>query len=236
MTGRPREPAPCPCPCCAAARCARSTRSDAGRLLLVASDRVSAFDVVMREPIPRKGAVLTQLTAFWFEQLGDGRAHRTSSPPDATRSSRGCPALAPHRDQLAGRAMLVRRTDAGAVRVRGARATSSGSAWEEYRKHGHAGRRAAAAPGCSRATRLEPPLFSPGHQGGDRATTRTSPSPPWQQALGARRGQPRSATLSFARLRRRARPRRRARDHHRRHQVRVRHRRRRARCGSSTKC
>ena len=42
-----------------------------GLLLLVASDRVSAFDVVMAEPIPRKGAVLTQLSAFWFERLAD---------------------------------------------------------------------------------------------------------------------------------------------------------------------
>src|SRR3990172_10484133 len=42
---------------------------DAGHLLLVATDRVSAFDVVMREPIPRKGAVLTQISAFWFERL-----------------------------------------------------------------------------------------------------------------------------------------------------------------------
>ncbi|HET6836544.1 MAG TPA: phosphoribosylaminoimidazolesuccinocarboxamide synthase, partial [Gemmatimonadales bacterium] len=44
---------------------------DADHLLLVASDRVSAFDVVMREPVPRKGAVLTQISAFWFEHLAE---------------------------------------------------------------------------------------------------------------------------------------------------------------------
>ena len=107
---------------------------DRERLLLVASDRVSAFDVVMGEPIPRKGAVLTQLSAFWFEKLGSlGPTHFLTA--DADQIVREVPRLAGLRDQLASRAMLVRRTDPVAFEcvIRG---YLSGSAWKEYRQHG----------------------------------------------------------------------------------------------------
>src|SRR5690349_19673569 len=82
---------------------------DEGRLLLVASDRVSAFDVVMRERIPFKGAVLTQLTAWWLRHLeGVVRHHMISA--DAEEIVALVPELQAHREAMAGRAMLCRRT------------------------------------------------------------------------------------------------------------------------------
>src|SRR3954469_2917093 len=82
---------------------------DAEHLLLVASDRVSAFDVVMREAIPRKGAVLTQISAFWFERLASVvPSHFLTARTE--RILQRIPALARHAAELAGRSMLVRRT------------------------------------------------------------------------------------------------------------------------------
>src|SRR5690242_15218837 len=81
---------------------------DAETLLLVASDRVSAFDVVMHEPVPHKGAVLTQLSAFWFERLASVMSSHFLTA-DADEIVARVPALAEHRPALAGRAMLVRR-------------------------------------------------------------------------------------------------------------------------------
>lgn len=131
---------------------------DAARLLLVASDRVSAFDVVLDQPIPDKGAVLTQLSAHWFQRLAHVTpSHFLSADTDAIVAE--IPALAPHRDQLLGRAMLVHRTRPVAFEcvVRGYLA---GSAWAEYRDSGTlAGERL--PPGLLEASRLEPPLFSP---------------------------------------------------------------------------
>ena len=130
---------------------------DAGHLLLVASDRVSAFDVVMREAIPHKGAVLTQLSAFWFGRLaGVMPSHYVSADADAIVAR--IPGLAGQRDVLRGRAMLVRRTDPLPFEcvVRG---YISGSAWAEYRKSGTlAGER---LPGLVESERLASPIFSP---------------------------------------------------------------------------
>jgi phosphoribosylaminoimidazole-succinocarboxamide synthase len=131
---------------------------DAERLLLVASDRVSAFDVVMAEAVPDKGRVLTQISAFWFERLA------TITPSHyLTADSRAIitevPALAPHHEAIAGRAMLVRRTAPVAFEcvVRG---YIVGSAWAEYREHGTlAGE--ALPEGLRESDRLEPPIFSP---------------------------------------------------------------------------
>src|SRR5216117_130383 len=78
-------------------------------LLLVASDRVSAFDVVMREPVPHKGAVLTQLSAFWFRELSYVMPSHFLTA-DAGLITARIAGLAEHRDLLAGRAMLLRRT------------------------------------------------------------------------------------------------------------------------------
>src|SRR6201995_1473738 len=104
------------------------------RLLLVASDRVSAYDVVMAEPIPMKGAVLTQLSAWWFGQLGDAVRHHMIAA-DAGAIIDAVPALKSCGDQLAGRAMLCRRTTVFPVEcvIRG---YLSGSAWREYAAQG----------------------------------------------------------------------------------------------------
>src|SRR5260370_23555155 len=78
------------------------------RVLLVTTDRISAFDVVMAETIPMKGAVLTQISA-WFKQLEGVVPHHMISA-DADAIIRQVPALRDHRADIAGRAMLCRRT------------------------------------------------------------------------------------------------------------------------------
>jgi phosphoribosylaminoimidazole-succinocarboxamide synthase len=131
---------------------------DADRLLLVATDRVSAFDVVMTEPIPFKGAVLTQITAWWLRQLeSDLHHHMISSEVDDIIAD--VPVLSSHRAVLAGRSMLCRRTEVFPIEcvVRG---YLSGSAWKEYNASGTlAGE--SLAPGMRESERIEPPLFSP---------------------------------------------------------------------------
>ena len=131
---------------------------DPKRLLIVATDRVSAFDVVMNEPVPHKGAVLTQLTAWWLRTFeGEVKHHMLSS--DIDEIVRQVPALIPHRDELAGRAMLCMRTDVFPVEcvVRG---YLSGSAWKEYRETGTlAGE--TLPPGLVESSRFETPVFSP---------------------------------------------------------------------------
>ena len=144
---------------------------DDATLLLVASDRVSAFDVVMREPVPYKGAVLTQLSAFWFERLAPVMAHHCLTA-DVDEIVAQVPALAAHRDELAGRAMLSRRATPAPFEcvVRG---YLSGSAWAEYRQSGTlAGE--PLAPGLVESARLDPPIFSPAtkaEQGHDENVT-----------------------------------------------------------------
>lgn len=131
---------------------------DDARLLMVASDRVSAFDVVLDQPIPHKGRVLTQLSAFWFQRLSTiTRSHFLTADADAILTE--VPRLAPHRDQLAGRAMLVRRTAPVAFEcvVRGYLA---GSAWAEYRRGGTLAGEPLAA-GLVESAPLSPPVFSP---------------------------------------------------------------------------
>jgi phosphoribosylaminoimidazole-succinocarboxamide synthase len=131
---------------------------DAGHLLLVASDRVSAFDVVMREPIPRKGTVLTQVSAFWFERLaGVFPSHFVTAR--AAEILERIPALAGREREIAGRAMLVRRTTPVPFEcvVRG---YLSGSAWAEYRARGTLAGEPLAG-GLIESARLESPLFSP---------------------------------------------------------------------------
>ena len=150
---------------------------DADRLLLVATDRVSAFDVVMREPIPHKGAVLTQLSAWWFRQLdGITTHHLLSVKTDEIVAA--VPALAPHRAAIAGRATLCRRTKVFPVEcvVRG---YISGSAWKEYAAKGTlAGERLPA--GLRESDALDPPIFSPATKASP-ATTRTSRFPAWRR-------------------------------------------------------
>jgi phosphoribosylaminoimidazole-succinocarboxamide synthase len=131
---------------------------DAGHLLLVASDRVSAFDVVMAEPIPRKGAVLTQISAYWFQRLaGVVPSHFVTAVTDEILDR--LPRLRDLRAQIDGRAMLVRRTEPVAFEcvVRG---YLSGSAWAEYRDSGTLAGEPLPA-GLIESSRLDPPLFSP---------------------------------------------------------------------------
>jgi len=131
---------------------------DADTLLMVASDRVSAFDVVMREPVPDKGAVLTQISAYWFGRLAYLIPNHLITA-DASAIVKRVPALAPHREVLRGRATLVRRTTPVLFEcvVRG---YLSGSAWAEYKKSGTlAGE--PLANGLVESARLEPPIFSP---------------------------------------------------------------------------
>lgn len=124
-------------------------------LLLVASDRISAFDVVMNEPIPGKGIVLNTLSAFWFEATAELMAnHYVSIDP-----SDFPPELRPHRDLLEGRAMLVKRAERVDIEcvVRGYLA---GSAWSEYRKDGTvAGMKL--PEGLRESDKLEQPIFTP---------------------------------------------------------------------------
>ena len=131
---------------------------DDERLLLVATDRVSAFDVVMAETIPHKGAVLTQITAWWLRQLESKVGHHMLSA-DTSEIVRAVPQLRDHEQELAGRAMLCRRSAVFPIEcvVRG---YLSGSAWKEYRDRGTlAGE--ALPKGLRESDRLDPPLFSP---------------------------------------------------------------------------
>jgi phosphoribosylaminoimidazole-succinocarboxamide synthase len=131
---------------------------DDRRLLLVASDRVSAFDVVMNERVPHKGAVLTQLTAWWLRAFGTLVPHHMLTA-DVDEIVDAVPALAAARGDLAGRAMLCVRTEVFPIEcvVRG---YLSGSAWKEYRASGTlAGE--PLPPGLVESDRFDPPRFSP---------------------------------------------------------------------------
>jgi phosphoribosylaminoimidazole-succinocarboxamide synthase len=147
---------------------------DDDRLLLVATDRVSAFDVVMRETVPFKGAVLTQISAWWLQQLGSIVPHHMLSA-DIDEIVDLVPALTGTRSLLAGRAMLCRRTDVFPVEcvVRG---YIAGSAWKEYKASGTlAGE--PLPPGLRESDRLPSPIFSPAtkaESGHDENITRTT--------------------------------------------------------------
>ncbi|WP_441278829.1 phosphoribosylaminoimidazolesuccinocarboxamide synthase [Tardiphaga sp. 172_B4_N1_3] len=128
------------------------------RVLLLTTDRISAFDVVMNETIPMKGAVLTQISAWWFNQLGGVVPHHMISA-DADEIIRQVPALAGHRAALAGRAMLCRRTTVFPIEcvIRG---YISGSAWKEYAASGTlAGEKLEA--GLLESQKFAEPVFSP---------------------------------------------------------------------------
>ena len=131
---------------------------DDDRLLLLTTDRISAFDIVMAETIPLKGAVLTQISAWWFAQLGGVVPHHMISA-DADAIIAEVPRLAAHRQTIAGRAMLCRRTTVFPIEcvIRG---YLSGSAWKEYALSGTlAGERL--APGMMESEKLAPAIFSP---------------------------------------------------------------------------
>src|SRR5215510_10409190 len=124
-------------------------------LLIVATDRISVFDVVLPTGIPGKGKILTQLSSFWFERTqGLVRNHLVTTDPQ--HYPQACQA---YRDVLAGRSMLVQKADPLPVEcvVRGYLA---GSAWEDYRRMGRICD-LALPTGLREAGRMEPPLFTP---------------------------------------------------------------------------
>ena len=128
------------------------------RVLLLTTDRISAFDVVMAETIPMKGAVLTQISAYWFKKL-EGTVPHHMITADADAIIREVPALKTHRPDILGRAMLCRRTTVFPIEcvIRG---YLSGSAWKEYAAHGTlAGEELPA--GLVESAKLEPAIFSP---------------------------------------------------------------------------
>jgi phosphoribosylaminoimidazole-succinocarboxamide synthase len=127
------------------------------RILMVASDRISAFDVIMGEPIPGKGELLTRLSLFWFDQLGPKGLnicpiHLTGEAPESVVSSAEAP-------QVAGRSMLVQRLKPIPVEavVRGYLA---GSGWKEYQES----RSVCGVPlpeGLQNASQLSEPIYTP---------------------------------------------------------------------------
>lgn len=131
-------------------------------LLMVASDRISAYDVVMNEPIPGKGEILTAMSLFWFAYLGDILPNHLVTADPAHYPA----CCAPYREQLAGRSMLVKKTRPLPVEciVRG---YLSGSFWQAYRRSiVGAGQNPAvcgfALPaGLGEAASLPEPLFTP---------------------------------------------------------------------------
>ncbi len=131
---------------------------DSERLLLVASDRISAFDVVMDEPVPFKGLVLTQLSVWWFAKLASVTRHHLISA-DTDEIIAAIPALAPHRSAILGRTMLCKRTKVVPFECV-MRGYISGSAWKDYKATGTlAGE--ALPTGLRESDRLDPALFSP---------------------------------------------------------------------------
>ncbi len=133
----------------------RDTYDLGDHLLMIASDRLSAFDVVLPTPIPGKGIVLTGLSAFWFDETsGLIPNHLITTDPGSFPA-----AAQPYGDTLAGRSMLVRKAERIDVEcvVRGYLA---GSAWEEYRTNGTVG--GEDMPGGLRlGSRLPEPVFTP---------------------------------------------------------------------------
>jgi phosphoribosylaminoimidazole-succinocarboxamide synthase len=128
---------------------------DDDRLLMVASDRVSAFDVIMAEPIPGKGAVLTALSAFWLRKTSDlVRNHLISDSPDDLPAH-----VRELEPSIAGRWLLVQRAERIDIEcvVRG---FLSGSAWAEYRRFGTVATEAL-PPGLVESARLAAPIFTP---------------------------------------------------------------------------
>jgi phosphoribosylaminoimidazole-succinocarboxamide synthase len=124
-------------------------------LLIVATDRISAFDYVLGSGIPDKGKVLTQLSAFWFERMGDLVPHHLiSADVDAFPAS-----LRASRDLLQGRSMLVRRTRPVPVECV-ARGYLSGSGWKEYQQTGSVCG-VTLPTGLREADRLPEPIFTP---------------------------------------------------------------------------
>lgn len=143
------------------------------KLLVVATDRLSAFDVVMREGILDKGRVLTQLSCFWFNLIQDEFRHHFISANVADYPAE----LRPFADQLEGRSMLVEKAQTFPIEcvVRG---YLVGSGWKEYRAQGSVcGIKLPA--GLQEASRLETPIFTPS----TKATTGHDENITWEETV-----------------------------------------------------
>ena len=157
----------------------------AGRLLMVASDRISIFDFVLDTTIPDKGELLTRMSLWWFEQLADLVPNHVVSTDVP--------------EQVRGRAVICERLDMYPVECV-ARGYLTGTGLLDYRATGEV----CGIPlpdGLEDGSRLPEPIFTPGHQGRPRRrTTRTSPTTPWSATVGAeraaelRRADPRRST------------------------------------------
>ncbi len=126
------------------------------RLMVVASDRISAFDVVMAEPVPGKGAILTRMSRFWFETLPAAAPHHLDYVVGAGRVPAG---YEPWVDQLRDRAMVCRKAQVVPVEcvVRG---YIVGGGWKEYQQSGRVSGVALPA-GLKLADQLPEPIFTP---------------------------------------------------------------------------
>lgn len=151
-------------------------------LLIVATDRLSAFDVILPTPIPDKGRVLTQLSLFWFEKLSGIVPHHVISATDFSSD------LARYANDLRGRSMVVRRTEPIPIECV-ARGYISGSGWKDYRATG----KICGIPlpaGLRESDKLPEPIFTPA----TKATTGHDENISFDQAA-AQIGQPLAARL-----------------------------------------
>ncbi|HZU24551.1 MAG TPA: phosphoribosylaminoimidazolesuccinocarboxamide synthase [Bryobacteraceae bacterium] len=133
----------------------RDIYASGDRLLIVASDRLSAFDFILPSPIPDKGRVLTQISLFWFDLLHDTTANHLISADLSDYPAE----FQPFRDQLEGRSMLVRRAEMLPLECV-ARGYVSGSGWKEYQRTG-AICGIPLPPGLRESDRLPEPIFTP---------------------------------------------------------------------------
>lgn len=124
-------------------------------LLIITTDRISAFDVIMTDPVPGKGKILTQMSTFWFRKMEDIIPNHLI----ATGVNDFPPACAPYKETLEGRSMLVKKAAALPVEcvVRG---YLSGSGWKDYCAEG-AVSGVRLPPGLKESTRLPEPIFTP---------------------------------------------------------------------------
>ena len=182
-----------------------------GQLLVVATDRLSAFDVVMREGIPGKGWVLTQLSCFWFEMFGKSFPnHFLSSKLEDYPSE-----LEPFADQLEGRSMLVRKAEPFPIEcvVRGYLA---GSGLKEYRATGRVCGIELPA-GLTEGSKLDQPIFTPA----TKALTGHDENITWEEMISrvGREAAQKLRDYSLELYSKAQGLRGRTRHHHRRHQV-----------------
>lgn len=150
-----------------------------GALLLVATDRISAFDHVLATGIPDKGKILTQISLFWFDLLKDGVPnHLITADVDKFPA-----ALAPYRDQLAGRSILVKKAEMFPVECV-ARGYLAGSGWKEYRSGGTVC--GIALPGgLLDGSQLPEPIFTPATKSQDGAHDENIAYAQVESAIGA---------------------------------------------------